>query len=66
MFYYTEVLVHITDDVHRDVIEGTGFVKICVQADHMSKASFVVTVTTTDGTAIGESPTSSLVATVTI
>ena len=40
--------------------------KICVQADHMSKASFVVTVTTTDGTAIGESPTSSFVATVTI
>ena len=56
MLYYTEVLVHITGDVHRDVIEGTGFVKICVQADHMSKASFVVTVTTTDGTAIGESP----------
>ena len=56
MLYYTEVLVHITGGVHRAVLEGTGFVKICVQADHMSKASFVVTVTTTDGTAIGESP----------
>ena len=55
MFYYTEVLVYITGDVHRDVVEGTGFIKICVRADHMSKASFVVTVTTTDGTAIGES-----------
>ena len=55
MFYYTEVLVNITGGVHRDVVEGTGFVKICVRADHMSKASFVVTVTTTDGTAIGES-----------
>ena len=56
MLYYTEVLVHITGGVHRAVLEGTGFVKICVQADHMSKASFVVTVTTTDGTSIGESP----------
>ena len=56
MLYYTEVVVNITGDVHRDVVERTGFVKICVQADHMSKASFVVTVTTTDDTAIGESP----------
>ena len=46
--------MNIVGDMDRQVIESESFVKICIEANHSSQATFSITVTTFNGTAFGE------------
>ena len=40
---------------HLSAREDSGFVQVCLQADHFSQTAFEVMLTTQEGTAIGQS-----------
>ncbi len=49
------MIVSIISAAHLEVYEDSGFVEICVEADHESQTTFEVLLRTTDVTAIGMS-----------
>ena len=49
------VKVSIMSSTHLQVNEDSGFVEICVQADHQTQTVYEVTLSTMDDTALGKS-----------
>lgn len=48
------VEVNIVSSIQQQINESSGFVEICLEADHQSQSVFEVTLSTTDDTALGK------------
>ena len=50
---FIEVIVNVTTDLEVSVNEGTGYVRICLEADHATQSVYEVGITTLDDSATG-------------